>query len=123
MSKGIFRDSTRKVSDGTTPIDVVLKRFPTNRQGVMRYITVENETNNFTRLLIGIRDIDQVHWLADKVGAAAGTKYWISDDVPIEDGEEIIARFTGTTSGDVLTVTARGWMWPAKEMMSDATPP
>lgn len=113
--KEIFRDRARKTSDGSTNIDIKLKRFPKWRQGSIRYITAEDETTNFTRVMFGIADGDNIHWLADKTSPLAATKYWISDDIPIEQGEEIIVRFTGTTSGDALTVFTRGWMWPRQE--------
>ena len=114
MTKEIFKHRVQAVSDGSATIDIVLKKFPTARQGCMKYITVEDETTAFTRVQIGIRNVDQVHWLVDMVSPLAGYKYWISDEVPLEAGEEVIARFTGTTSADILTLTGRGWMWPAR---------
>jgi len=108
MSMEPYRNSlvlTSKAAAYDDILDDVIK------PGFMRrydLITCENVGHAYTELRIGIKRASYIDWLEGEKSPSAATLYWMDDPVILVEGEQLIVRFTGCTSGDELKVTIVG---------------
>lgn len=76
---------------------------------VISHVTVENETNAYTLLRIGISNLGELYPLDELTTPAAGELATCHEDHVLGDGDRFYADLTGTTDGDVLVLVVTGW--------------
>ena len=77
----------------------------------VRHVAVENRTNAYTRLVIGVADGLSFFQKEEEDSPAANNLYWTRSKFLIPAGKKLRARLTGCTSGDVLNMTYEGYLW------------
>lgn len=104
-----YRRTVTKKSDGSALFRLELERVRSDRIRVLTHITAENRTTAFTKVRLGIKRTELDHYL-DELQTVAANELAVSDKLTIlEELDQFFAEFTGTTSGDVLVLTAIGW--------------
>jgi len=69
----------------------------------------EDETSNFSELRILIEGHGYNHWIEEQDNPLAGHLFTLDRDVFLHEGERLVARFSGTTSGDMLAMYLSGY--------------
>jgi hypothetical protein len=77
----------------------------------VRHVSVENRTNAYTRLVIGVADGLSFFQKEEQDSPAANNLYWTRSKFLIPAGKKLRARLTGCTSGDNLHMTCEGFLW------------
>lgn len=103
----ISYQSTR-ASAGATNEDVDLATVPPGWTWELHHVAAEDETTAFDSLRIGIRNGVSFRPLEEQISPAAATLYFSPDPWHLVPGDSIVARFKGTTSGDILQLYANG---------------
>jgi hypothetical protein len=75
------------------------------------HVAVENRTNAYTRLVIGVADGLSFFQKEEEDSPAANNIYWTKSKFLIPAGKKLRARLTGCTSGDDLHMTYEGYLW------------
>ncbi|KKM82644.1 hypothetical protein LCGC14_1317560 [marine sediment metagenome] len=75
------------------------------------HITVENETSDYTKLLLGVLSEDEMHKYEEQHSPRKGILYpWHPrKDVTVLENETLRAELQGCTSGDTLVMYVAGW--------------
>jgi len=109
LKRSVLRKVYRVVSTGAAYDDVAADRVDPGELWRIESISAENETSNFTELRIYIKGHGYEHWLYEKENPLGGKLYWSEEDITLGEGEQIIARFSGCTSGDKLAFYLNGY--------------
>ena len=75
----------------------------------VRIVSVENQTNNFTRLRIIIVDGNVTYSCFEDMSPLAGELYFSDDEIFLREGQQIQAQLQGCTAGDVLVMFVHGY--------------
>ena len=95
-------------STGATNEDLELDRVPPGQRWTLHHVAAEDETTAFTSLRLGIKRGTTFLPLEEQKSPAAATLYSSQDPWFLEEGNRLVARFNGTTSGDKLRLYANG---------------
>lgn len=79
-------------------------------------VTVENETSAYTDLRILIGGVGEEMALFEEDTPQAATLYWTTDEVYLREGQALVCRLSGCTSGDKIRATLRGWWQQGREV-------
>ena len=109
--KDIITDEVIKgsVSSGTNDLESPLVEPGTILE--VRHVAVENRTNTYTRLVIGVADGLSFFQKEEEDSPAANNIYWTKSKFLIPAGKKLRARLTGCTSGDDLHMSYEGYLW------------
>ena len=77
----------------------------------VRHVSVENRTNDYERLVIGVAGGLSFFQKEEQDSPAANNIYWTRSKFLIPAGKKLRARLTGCTSGDDLHMTYEGYLW------------
>jgi len=77
----------------------------------VRHVSVENRTNAYTRLVIGVADGLSFFQKEEEDSPAANNIYWTKSKFLIPAGKKLRARLTGCTAGDDLHMSYEGYLW------------
>lgn len=101
----------RKVGVGVTGADVLVKSdyVKIGKRYCFQRVTFEDKTSAFTSLRVYVEGHGYEHYLAEQKSPAAATLYWLKDPIYLIPGERLVAKFTGTTTGDVLEMCITGY--------------
>jgi len=77
----------------------------------VRHVSVENRTNAYTRLVIGVADGLSFFKKEEEDSPAANNIYWTKSYFLIPAGKKLRARLTECTSGDNLHMSYEGYLW------------
>jgi hypothetical protein len=100
-----------KVGVGATgsAVRVELSRIKPRVMRVLSHVTVENESNAYTKCRLGITNGGVNHYL-DELQTIAACELAVSrSDIILGEGDIFFAELTGTTNDDVLILTCVGW--------------
>lgn len=100
-----------KRSDGATgsAVRIELSRIKPRVIRVLSHVTVENESNAYTKGRLGITNGGLNHYL-DELQTIAACELAVSrSDIILGEGDVFFAELTGTTTNDVLIMTCVGW--------------
>jgi hypothetical protein len=75
-----------------------------------RHLTVENRTNSFTRLLIGVSYDGTFLQKEAEESPYAANLYWTDSRIIVPPGARIEARLYGCTAGDKLYMSYEGYI-------------
>jgi len=104
-----YRKRLKKVSGGATDEDVKDDPVKPGRIHVIQHVSMCDEDNAFTKLKLGIQRHGYVHWKFNEDYPAADQWIEFDKELWLHEGEVLLARFTGTTSGDKLLVHVDGY--------------
>ena len=97
-----------KASDGATNVDLEIGPVPPGWTWELRHVSAEDETTASTSLRLGVKRARTFLPLEEQKSPAAATLYSSQDPWHLAPGNSIVARFNGTTSGDVLRLYVNG---------------
>ena len=113
-----FRQRVQKAAAGGTFDEVRFGPILENRLYVIWRVAVEDETSAPTGDIRAYVDgHGYTHWELEQESPAAATLYWENDRFYLAQGESLVARFTGATAGDVLSLYVEGWWMEPQEWM------
>lgn len=75
------------------------------------HVAVENRTNNYTRLVIGVADALSFLQKEEEDYPQANNIYWTKSKFLIPPGKKLRARLTGCTAGDIIVMVYEGVFW------------
>ena len=101
------------LSTGAAEIFMLDNPMITGQWLFIQHDTMEDETNNFTGVLIGQgRDATSVHWWEEEANPVLGVLYWAENMFYVPEGHRVIIRWDGTTAGDTLRAYLDGYTSP-----------
>lgn len=77
----------------------------------VRHVAVENRTNDYTRLVIGVADGLSFFQKEEEDDPVANNIYWSANYFLIPAGKKLRARLTECTAGDDLHMTYEGFLY------------
>ena len=77
------------------------------------HVSVQNTSNAYTRLVIGVADGPIFLEKEEQDAPAANNLYWTRSRFLIPPGKKLRAHLTGCTAGDYITMTYEGFIWEA----------
>ena len=107
----IITDEVLKTSSAADYDDLESRQVEPGTILEVRHVAVENRTNAYTRLVIGVADGLSFYEKEEEDSPAADNIYWTKSKFLIPAGKKLRARLTGCTSGDDLHMTHEGYLW------------
>lgn len=104
-----YKEPLSDVSDGSTDVDIESERVQRGERVVLQRISAIDETTAFTRLRFGVGGHGKPIWFSEQDSPGADNWYWEKEPIHLVEGEFLVARFTGTTTGDQLRLHLLGY--------------
>ena len=105
----LYRRTRAEIGVDGAAVRIELSRIKPRVVRVLSHVSVENETNAYTKCRLGITNGGINHYL-DELQTIAACELAVSrSDIILGEGDIFFAELTGTTSGDVLIMTCVGW--------------
>ena len=79
------------------------------------HVAVENKTNAYTRLTIGVADSFSFIEKEEEDGPTADDIFWTRSKFLIPSGKKLRARLTGCISGDDIRMAYEGFLYDEKD--------
>ena len=105
----LYRRTIDEVAGATSPHRIKLDRVWPKELRVLTHVTIEDETNAYTKCRIGIDAAGRTHYLDELISPAAGELAVSKADILLGENDVFFAELTGATPGDKLTMTCIGW--------------
>ena len=105
----LYRRTKHKLGVTGSVVRIELSRVKPRVVKVLSHVTVENETNAFTKCRLGIVNGGINHYLNELQNIAASELCVSRSDLILGEGDIFFAELTGTTSDDTLVMTCVGW--------------
>ncbi|MBA7524712.1 hypothetical protein ES705_16854 [subsurface metagenome] len=105
----LYRRNITKIGDGSTLIPLQLNRIDPKTLRNLTHVTVENQTNAYTKCQLGINSSGLIYYLDELLTIAAAELAVSRSDILLGEGDVFFAELTGTTSGDLLVMNCIGW--------------
>ena len=86
------------------------KRVRPGRLLKTKIVVIENKTNNYSKLRVGIYDRGLFYNFFEEMLPLAGQLYWTVDEMILAEGQQVQAELQGCTAGDSLEMFLHG-MW------------
>lgn len=106
-----YTHSVGILSGGGTYDDLDDDRVDPGKLRVITHVSVENKTNAYTHLRIGVERTGVFLPHEEEKSPVAGEVYWTRSRIIVPAGSLLKARMTGCTSGDVLEMHIQGMMY------------
>lgn len=105
----LFRRRITVDSGAEAPLNIDDEKIKSGYMaGIMR-VSVENETNDYTRLRIGVYSGKVFHPHEEEQNPNEDTLYWSSEEFYLGEGENLRMELTGTTAADRINVYIEGY--------------
>jgi len=105
----LYRRTLKEVAGSADPHYIKLSRVGAKKLRVLSHVTVENKTNSYTKLRIGIDNGRVFHYI-DELSTIVADELAVSrSDIQLGEGDRFFAELTGITTGDELVMTCIGW--------------
>lgn len=102
-------DIRQRLAASADPEDLVLGPIEAGRRYVVQWVSVEDETTNFTSFRILKTTPGHEHFYMEELSPIAGRLYWNDTPIFLQELETLIVRFTGATANDVINAYFSGW--------------
>jgi len=109
--KDIITDEAIKTSSAADYDDLESSQVEPGTILEIRHVAVENRTNAYTRLVIGVADGLSFFQKEEEDTPAANNIYWTRSYFLIPAGKKLRARLTGCISGDDLHMCYEGFLY------------
>jgi len=110
-----LRIRVAKESTGATDEYLQTEKVEPERIWCIQTLAFENETSVTAEVRVYIEGHGYPHYILQQENPPAADLYWFTDDFLLVEGERLVCRFTGTTSGDLLRMYLTGyWMFSEK---------
>jgi hypothetical protein len=90
-------------------VNLELDRVAPDLVRVLTHVTVENKTNDYTKVRLAINARGTTIYLDELTSPTANELAVSRSDILLGEGDILFAELTGTTDGDKLVMTAIGW--------------
>lgn len=103
-----FREKVAGTGLTSSVVDLKISPVDPGKIRVLTHVTCENETNSFTKVRLAIKHHSLVFHLDELDSPAAAELVVSRSDIFLGELDILLAQFTGTTTGDILVLTAIG---------------
>jgi len=77
-----------------------------------KIVVIENQTNAYTKLRVGIYDRGFFYNFFEEMLPLAAQLYWVTDEMILCEGQQVQAELFGCTAGDSLEMFVHGsWLF------------
>lgn len=105
----LYRRTKREAGVTGSLVRISLRPVSSKKLRVLTHVTVENQTNSFTKARLGISNRG-VDYFVDEIQNVSADELLVSrSDILLGDGDRFFAELTGTTTGDVCVLNCAGW--------------
>ena len=104
-----YKQDLKKDSTGQAYEDLVDVKVPSGYKRTFQHISVEDETSAYDLVRIGYLKTGGAHWWVEEENPGAGRLYWMRDAKVLRDGDVLLLRLWGTSSGDKLAAYVDGF--------------
>jgi hypothetical protein len=91
-------------------VNIKLARVPPRTILVLTHVTIEDLTTLYTKVRLAINSSGVIHYIDELQTVAAAELIVSRSEILLGEGDVFFAELTGTTTGDVLKLTAVGWI-------------
>ena len=106
-----YRETIRRTAPSGAYVDLETKPLRANTLLISDHISVEDKTNAYTNLRVGIKSTEIFYPLEEEKNPPAGEVFWTRSRIQYVEHERVCCRLTGCTSADVLEVTIQGRLY------------
>jgi hypothetical protein len=105
----LYRSIQKGVGVTGSSVKISLKQVPPHIVRILTHVTLEDVTNSFTKVRLGIDSRGLTYYL-DEIQTVAADELIVSrSDIVLGEGDLFFCDLTGTTTSDELFLTAIGW--------------
>lgn len=104
----IYRRTLKGAGSTGSLVRLTTKPLSSKKLRLITHATVENQTNDFTKLRIGISNRGVDYYFDELITVVADELVVERSTMMLGDGDQFFAEFTGTTTGDVLIANLFG---------------
>lgn len=105
----LYRRKVSDLADGSATFRLELGRVGARTLRVLSHVTVENQSNDYTKCRLGIENVRIINYLDELVTITADELAVSRSDIILGEGDVFFAELTGTTTDDVLIMSCIGW--------------
>ena len=105
----LYRRTVKGAGATGEVVRLTLDRIRPRMLRVLSHATVENETSVYTKCRLGIDAGGRDHYLDELTDLTADELAVSRSDILLGEGDVFFAEVTGTTTGDIITMTCVGW--------------
>jgi len=115
ISERLIYDRIVKLSASAGTNTLRRDKVKPGRIECIKIISIENKTNPYTKLRVGIWDGATFHNYFEEVAPQAARLYTVTDEIVLREGMQLQAELQGCTSGDSLEMFICGIWQEDKE--------
>lgn len=105
----LYRRTVKTKSDNATTFRLKLDRIKARKIRVLTHVTVENQTDGYTKCRLGINNGGNDHFLDELTNPLINELAVSRSDIVLGEGDVFFAKCDGATVNDVLIMTCVGW--------------
>lgn len=105
----LYRRTIKEKAGAAATHRIKLDRIDAKTLRVLSHVTVENQTNDYTKCRLGIWNSGRDGYLDELTNPAANELAVSRSDILLGEGDVFFAELTGATENDVLIMTCVGW--------------
>ncbi len=109
MKKQVLEITLKKTSGAATSEDLKSEPVPEGQIWAIQSGSLRDVTTACTKFQVLIARGTELEPQEEQASPPADTLFWLDREYHLEEGEQIVARFTGSTSGDQLEAYFRGY--------------
>lgn len=103
-----FRYVINKTADGSSSQDLESDQVPLGYAWTVEHVLCRDVDNALTRIRVLVGGDGEEYPVCEQDDPTADTAYWYTEEVTLYEGDRLVARFVGATSGDALIFALRG---------------
>lgn len=104
----LYRQKVTAIGVTGSVVNIALDIVEPHRIRTLSHVTVEDETNSFTKVRLAIKHHSRTFYI-DELDTPAAAELVVSrSDILLGEGDILVAECTGTTTSDKLVLTAIG---------------
>ena len=105
----LYRSRILSVGNSASVVWLSLPSVKPKHIRTLTHVTVENLTNAYTKLRLGVLNCGIFYYLNEQKPVAAAELISAPSDYILGEGDSFFAELTGTTTSDKLIFCAWGW--------------
>ena len=105
----LFRRTITKKADAADPYYLKLDRVPARQVRVLTHVTVENQTDGYTKCRLGIDSGGRLHYLDELTTPLVNELAVSRSDIILGEGDVFFSELAGGIENDTVIMTCIGW--------------